>query len=85
MDSVPAPIFEFNAARSSIVEEVVNRITSQTRDPLLVLNEAAYLETRRLQRSPLVSDSAWDGRFFAGVRLQGALITPSQNDGRVRH
>lgn len=46
-----APIFGFNAARSSIVEEVVDRITSQTRDPLLALNEAAYLETRRLQRT----------------------------------
>ena len=46
---VTAPIFGFNAARSSIVEEVVHRVTTQTRDPLLALNEAAYLETRRLQ------------------------------------
>lgn len=46
-----APIFGFNAARASIVEEVVRRITTQTRDPLLALNEAAYLETRRLQHS----------------------------------
>lgn len=43
-----APIFGFNAARSSIVDEVVHRITTHTKDPLLVLNEAAYLETRRL-------------------------------------
>jgi glycerol-3-phosphate O-acyltransferase len=42
------PIFSFNASRSSIVDDVVERITSQTKDPLLVLNEAAYLETRRL-------------------------------------
>ncbi|MBS2015008.1 MAG: 1-acyl-sn-glycerol-3-phosphate acyltransferase [Deltaproteobacteria bacterium] len=48
---VSAPIFGFNAARSSIVEEVVRRITTQTKDPLLTLNEAAYLETRRLQHS----------------------------------
>ena len=46
-----APIFGFNAARSSIVEEVVERIARQTRDPLLTLNEAAYLETKRLQSS----------------------------------
>jgi glycerol-3-phosphate O-acyltransferase len=46
-----APIFGFNAARSSIVEEVVDRISKQTKDPLLALNEAAYLETRRLQHS----------------------------------
>jgi glycerol-3-phosphate O-acyltransferase len=48
---VSAPIFDFNAARSSIVEEVVRRVTAQTRDPLLALNEAAYLETKRLQGS----------------------------------
>src|SRR5262245_11894232 len=51
MARVSAPIFEFNAARSSIVEEVVHRVTTQTRDPLLSLNEAAYLETKRLQSS----------------------------------
>lgn len=51
MIPVTAPIFGFNAARSSIVEEVVRRITTQTKDPLLALNEAAYLETRRLQHS----------------------------------
>jgi glycerol-3-phosphate O-acyltransferase len=48
---VTAPIFGFNAARSSIVDEVVHRVTTHTRDPLLALNEAAYLETKRLQSS----------------------------------
>jgi glycerol-3-phosphate O-acyltransferase len=43
-----APIFGFNAARSSIVEEVVERVTAHTKDPLLTLNDAAYHETRRL-------------------------------------
>jgi len=52
MAAVSTPtIFGFNAARSSIVEEVVHRLTTQTKDPLLTLNEAAYLETRRLQNS----------------------------------
>lgn len=51
MAGVSAPIFGFNAARSTIVEEVVHRVTTQTKDPLLALNEAAYLETRRLQSS----------------------------------
>ncbi len=46
-----APIFDFNAARPSLVDEVVERVVSQTRDPLLSLNEAAYLETKRLQSS----------------------------------
>lgn len=54
-----APIFEFNAARSSIVEEVVRRVTAQTRDPLLSLNEAAYLESRRLQGSGDPALSRW--------------------------
>jgi glycerol-3-phosphate O-acyltransferase len=44
-----APIFGFNAARSSIVEDVVDRVTNHTKDPLLTLNDAAYHETRRLQ------------------------------------
>ncbi|HVJ92809.1 MAG TPA: 1-acyl-sn-glycerol-3-phosphate acyltransferase [Labilithrix sp.] len=51
MTTVRAPIFAFNSARSSIVEEVVHRVTKQTKDPLLSLNEAAYLETKRLQSS----------------------------------
>ncbi len=58
---MPAPIFDFNAARSSIVAEVVHRVTSHTRDPLFVLNEAAYLETRRLQGSSSAELSEWRG------------------------
>jgi glycerol-3-phosphate O-acyltransferase len=46
---VPAPIFDFNAARPSLIDEVVQRVTTQVRDPLLALNEAVYLETKRLQ------------------------------------
>ena len=61
---MPAPIFGFNAARPAIVEEVVNRITTQTRDPLLVLNEAAYLETRRLHNSHGPELAEW--RYLAG-------------------
>ena len=58
-----APIFGFNAARSSIVEECVHRITTQTKDPLLVLNEAAYLETRRLHKSHSPELAEW--RYLA--------------------
>ncbi|HEY8073779.1 MAG TPA: 1-acyl-sn-glycerol-3-phosphate acyltransferase [Labilithrix sp.] len=43
-----SPIFAFNAARSSIVEDVVERVMRQTKDPLHTLNDAAYHETRRL-------------------------------------
>jgi glycerol-3-phosphate O-acyltransferase len=51
MGVVSSPIFGFNAARSAIVQEVVHRVTGHTKDPLLALNEAAYLETRRLEGS----------------------------------
>ena len=43
-----APIFRFNEARSSIVEEVVSRVGTNTKDPLYTLSDAAYLEMRRL-------------------------------------
>lgn len=54
-----SPIFGFNAARSSIVEEVVERVTSSIKDPLLSLNEAAYLETKRLQSHAGPELSEW--------------------------
>lgn len=46
-----APIFGFNDARESIVREVVTRVMSATRDPLLALNDAAYHEVKRLEAS----------------------------------
>lgn len=59
-----APIFGFNAARSAIVHSIVERIVTQTKDPLLVLNEAAYLETRRLHASHGSELAEW--RHLAG-------------------
>ncbi|WP_050429085.1 1-acyl-sn-glycerol-3-phosphate acyltransferase [Chondromyces crocatus] len=44
-----APIFGFNDARGSIVHEVVHRVLSSTREPLLTLNDAAYHEVKRLE------------------------------------
>jgi glycerol-3-phosphate O-acyltransferase len=41
------PIFGFNQARGAIVDEVVRRVCEGVRDPLLALNEAAFLEVRR--------------------------------------
>lgn len=43
------PIFGFNGQRSAIVDEVVRRVVDEVRDPLLVLNEAAFLEVKRQQ------------------------------------
>ena len=39
------PLFAFNRSRSTIVDEVVRRVAAGVRDPVLLLNEAAYLET----------------------------------------
>ncbi len=61
---VSSPIFGFNAARSSIVDDVVQRVTTGTKDPLLALNEAAYLETRRLSASGGSELTEW--RSLAG-------------------
>lgn len=47
-----APIFQFNEERESIVEEVVGRVSRATHDPLLLLNDAAYHELRRLEAHP---------------------------------
>ncbi len=47
-----APIFGFNAERDAIVAEVVRRVTEESRDPLLLLNDAAYHEIRRLEPRP---------------------------------
>ena len=42
------PIFDFNDQRESIVDEVSERVCSGVKDPLFVLNDAAYQEIRRL-------------------------------------
>ena len=44
-----APIFGFNEHREEIVREVVSRVVAGTKDTLLVLNDAAYHETKRLE------------------------------------
>ncbi len=45
---MPAPIFGFNGARESIVDEVTQRVCDAVRDPMLMLNDAAFLEIKRL-------------------------------------
>ncbi len=59
-----SPIFGFNSSRKTIVEEVVERVTSGTKDPLHALNDAAYHETRRLQKSGGSELAEW--RHLAG-------------------
>jgi glycerol-3-phosphate O-acyltransferase len=59
------PIFDFNKARGSIVDEVVGRVSGAAKDPLLVLNDAAYHETRRLGSSHGAELGEW--RALAGA------------------
>lgn len=77
---VSAPIFGFNAARPSIVEEVIHRVTTQTRDPLLSLNEAAYLETKRLQHTGHADLTEW--RHLAG---QLGRMTDAELREKLKH
>ena len=43
-----APIFDFNSARASIVDEVSQRVCDAVKDPAFMLNDAAFLEIKRL-------------------------------------
>ena len=58
------PLMGFNAARSVIVDEVVKRVAASVKDPLLVLNDAAYHEIRRLGRGG--GDELVEWRALAG-------------------
>jgi glycerol-3-phosphate O-acyltransferase len=44
-----APIFGFNEHKADIVREVTERVAASAVDPILLLNEAAYFEVRRLR------------------------------------
>jgi len=48
---VRAPIFDFNNARESIVDEVTQRVCDAVKDPTHMLNDAAFLEIKRLTSS----------------------------------
>jgi glycerol-3-phosphate O-acyltransferase len=49
--TMTAPIFGFNEAKPRLVDEVVQRVVQGVKDPLLVLNDAAYFEMKRLGAS----------------------------------
>ena len=44
-----APIFYFNEQRDELVRAVVDRVVAEARDPIFLLNDAAYHEIRRLE------------------------------------
>ena len=68
-------MFTFNRARSAIVDEVVARVCGSVRDPLFVLNDAAYHETHRLGSRGGAELAEWR-------HLAGALGRMSEADQR---
>jgi glycerol-3-phosphate O-acyltransferase len=74
-----APIFGFNEHREEIVREVVHRVVSTTRDPLHVLNDAAYHETKRLETARRPDDVKEREEWRALARSLGRM-----NDGERR-
>jgi glycerol-3-phosphate O-acyltransferase len=67
-------MFGFNRARSAIVDEVVARASASVKDPLLLLNDAAYHETRRLGTRGGAELAEW--RALAGAL--GRMSEPEQ-------
>src|SRR5690606_30133253 len=53
-----APIFRFNSQRQRLVESTIDRSVETIRDPLIVLNDAAFHETRRLDKTKRPKDVA---------------------------
>ncbi|HEY6461211.1 MAG TPA: 1-acyl-sn-glycerol-3-phosphate acyltransferase, partial [Polyangiaceae bacterium] len=76
------PIFAFNRQRDALVDEVVQRVTSEVRDPLLVLNEAAFLEVKR-QRASGSDDVVPYGEWRSLARSLGRM-TPDESRNRLR-
>lgn len=68
-----APIFGFNEHREEIVREVVHRVVTGTRDPLLVLNDAAYHETKRLEAARRPADLQEREEWRALARSLGRM------------
>ncbi len=69
-----APIFHFNEQRQELVQAVVDRVIAETRDPVLLLNDAAFHEIRRLE---LAGDQDAVTRWRKVARMLGGLV----NDG----
>jgi glycerol-3-phosphate O-acyltransferase len=73
------PIFGFNERKSEIVQEVTDRVTSAVDDPILVLNEAAYFEVKRLAAEGGARYAEW--RALAG-RI--GRMTPHEARAKIR-
>lgn len=80
-----APIFRFNEKKRSIVDEVVFRVTSQAKDPLHLLNEAAYLEMRRLESGGGASYDEWRALAQKLGRMNDAEVRAALRELSVRY
>jgi glycerol-3-phosphate O-acyltransferase len=72
-----APIFHFNEQREDLIRAVVDRIVAETKDPIFLLNDAAYHEIRRL------GDSDDTGRWRKLARMLGGLDPRGAPDSRA--
>jgi len=72
-----APIFGFNLARSQIVHEVTDRVMGSVHDTLLLLNDAAYCEVRRLASKGGPEYAEWRS-------LAGSLGRMSEDERRAK-
>lgn len=75
------PIFGFNDARESLVHTVVDRVVDSTKDPLLALNDAAYYEIKRLEKSKRRKDKE---RLAGWQKLARSLSRMSEDERQER-
>jgi glycerol-3-phosphate O-acyltransferase len=85
MRAMSAPIFGFNRARESIVDEVTDRVCDGVRDPALALNDAAYLEIRRLSANGGGELSEWRALARSIGRLSDAEARAKVREIARRH
>jgi glycerol-3-phosphate O-acyltransferase len=67
-----SPIFHFNEQREELVHAVVERVLAEARDPIYLLNDAAYHEIRRLE-STLGKEREEIGRWRRVARSLGGV------------
>jgi glycerol-3-phosphate O-acyltransferase len=65
-----APIFQFNEQREVLVSAVVDRVIAEARDPIFLLNDAAFHEIRRLE---LAGDHDKVTRWRKLARMLGGI------------
>lgn len=64
------PIFHFNEQREDLVRAVVDRVVAEARDPVFLLNDAAFHEIRRLE---IARDSEGVARWRKLARMLGSV------------